>query len=181
MADVTCSLRGCDQPKQPRVGDLCKYHRRRHMAGFSVRPRPTFRERFEAKITRTASCWLWTGAKNSAGYGQIREGGKLLYAHRVAYELHVAQIPEGMVIDHLCRTPACVNPRHLQPVPTRENLARGLAPSAVTNRTGYCQRGHAMTPENSYRRPDGHSTMCRACQEIRERRRPPRQSRRGAA
>ena len=78
----------------------------------------TLRERFEAKFQRGAEseCWLWTAAVRH-GYGAIwegRRGGKMLLAHRLAYELYTGrEIPEGIYICHACDTPACVNPSHL--------------------------------------------------------------------
>ena len=80
--------------------------------------------RFWAKVDRSGSCWLWLAA-TSHGYGTFQSNGKLVRAHRYAYELLVGPIPGGLVIDHLCRTTACVNPEHLEPVTQRENLLRG--------------------------------------------------------
>lgn len=36
-------------------------------------------------------------------------------------------LPEGMVLDHKCKNPACVNPKHLEPVSQSENCRRGNA------------------------------------------------------
>lgn len=74
---------------------------------------------------RESGCWEFTGALNT-GYGRISgPGGRLLYTHRLAYELLVGTIPEGMDLDHLCRNRACCNPDHLEPVTRRVNLLRG--------------------------------------------------------
>ena len=67
-------------------------------------------------------CWNWTGGKTTPGYGRI---GRDQYAHRFFYEQAVGPIPPGLVIDHLCRNPSCVNPQHLEPVTQQTNTRRG--------------------------------------------------------
>lgn len=70
-------------------------------------------------------CWLWTGATNGSGYGMIGVGQRKKYVHRAAYELARGPIPDGLVIDHLCRIPICCSPAHLEAVTNRENTLRG--------------------------------------------------------
>lgn len=116
--------------------------------------------RFWAKVKKTDECWLWTAAKIPAGYGRFGLAGKTVYAHRVAYELLVGPIPEGLVIDHLCNVTSCVNPDHLRAVTSKENVAR----SGVYERNAtatHCKRGHEFTPENTLVRPT--QRQCREC------------------
>lgn len=50
-------------------------------------------------------------------------------AHRVAYELAIGPIPEGLTIDHVkargCTRVDCCNPAHLEAVTYAENQHRG--------------------------------------------------------
>lgn len=69
------------------------------------------------------SCWLWSSTVGGNGYGQVFWGGKLQQAHRVAWALvHGGHMPQGCVL-HICDTPLCVNPAHLQMGSRRENNA----------------------------------------------------------
>lgn len=90
-------------------------------------------------------CWLWTGSVRH-GYGQIRlkagDRWTVGSAHRVSYELAVGSIPEGLDLDHLCRTTTCVNPDHLEPVTRKVNVLRGEGPAAVNARKVLCGAGH---------------------------------------
>jgi hypothetical protein len=73
------------------------------------------RERFWVRVEVGAEdeCWLWTGPPLRYGHGQVGIGARTVGAHRVAYELQVGDIPEGMHLHHTCCVPACVNPAHL--------------------------------------------------------------------
>jgi HNH endonuclease len=120
-------------------------------AAFSIK-RPTEEERFWAKVSKTDSCWLWTGWKIDAGYGFFRTGDCDVLAHRYAYELLVGPILEGLTIDHVktrgCSSRACVNPAHLEAVTMRENTLRGDGPAALNARKTHCPRGHELVAEN---------------------------------
>lgn len=109
------------------------------------------------------ACWPWLGAL-SAGYGSLRVYGRHFHAHRLAYVIFNGPIPPGLVIDHVCRNPACVNPTHLEAVPHRENVLRGTAGDWQRRKT-HCPQGHEYTPENMYSRPKGHGRerQCVTC------------------
>lgn len=132
-----------------------------------MRPSTSFEARFWPKVEKTATCWLWTAAKDGTGYGKIfsgggRANGRLLPAHRVAYELLVAIIPNGLHLDHLCRNRACVNPAHLEPVTAAENNRRAKA--IIT----HCPKGHPLSGDNlePYElRVHGHR-KCRRCRRV---------------
>ena len=120
-----CSVKGCERRHESH--GFCELHCRRwQRTGDPLCDgRPSTLDRFVAKVERTEDCWLWTGASTALGYGQFSGGqGRLVYAHRWSYEHHVGPIPEGLVIDHLCQTPSCVNPEHLEPVTQAENVRR---------------------------------------------------------
>jgi hypothetical protein len=125
----------------------------------------TLSQRFWAKVHITPSCWLWTGSRNPSGYGILRTtraDGRwtTVGAHRVAYELMVDPIREGLEIDHLCRVRHCVNPAHLEAVSRQENMARGER----ANRT-HCKRGHPLSGDNLY--ITGRETIQRQCRTCR--------------
>lgn len=134
-------------------------------------------ERFWSKVDMRGpdECWPWIGAHTDRGYGTFRASGHTQYAHRLAYEATVGPIPDGLQIDHVkargCTRKDCCNSRHMEPVTPRENTRRGDALGARTARSGRCHRGHDMTGENRYVRPDGQGSRCKACAAIRNRRR----------
>lgn len=108
--------------------------------------------RFWGKVNPDAGasdCWEWDGVLLSNGYAIFQSGGKRILAHRYSYELHVGPIPDGLVIDHLCRNRRCVNPDHLEPVTQAENARRGFSPPALAARKDHCIRGHLYTTENT--------------------------------
>lgn len=89
--------------------------------------------RLEAWSAKVGSCRIWKGHTNGDGYPTLNWKGRNRFAHRLAYEL--ANGPTDLPLDHLCRTPACINPEHLEPVPQAVNVQRGrlavLDPAAV--------------------------------------------------
>ncbi len=132
------------------------------------KPRPAL-ERFEAMIDRSGECWQWTGSIRPNGYASFYVDNKTTSAHRFAYTAFIGPIPEGLVIDHLCRNRSCVKPAHLESVPQRQNVLRGASVTAEVVRRNSCVNGHELTEDNVYRwrgRPD--QRMCRACHRVRQ-------------
>ena len=82
-------------------------------------PRHTIRvsSRFWRKVARGPDCWLWTGARTSAGYGAILSDGKVVAAHRLSWSLaRGAPLVGDLRVLHLCPNRLCVRPEHLHVV-----------------------------------------------------------------
>lgn len=123
----------------------------------------TIEDRFWAKVERQGpeDCWLWTGGQTKRGYGifyPVRDQHE--GSHRVAYRISIGPIPEGLEIDHLCRTKLCCNPTHLEPVTHIENVRRHFRLQT------HCKNGHELSDQNTYIRKEG-QRQCRECKRIR--------------
>ena len=110
------------------------------------------RQRFESKYVRLGAgeCCPWLAARNQKrgwDYGRFAVKPKTYGAHRVAYMLVRGSIPDGLTIDHLCRNPPCVNPVHLEAVPSRVNTLRGVSVAAVNAAKTHCPQGHLRTTD----------------------------------
>lgn len=133
-------------------------------------------EKFLSKVDKTETCWLWGGWVNKQGYGMFLANGKYIGAHRVSYELFVGSIPDGLVMDHLCRVHSCVNPAHLEAVTSRENTMRGMGPGAQAAQKTHCKNGHEFNEKNTRyyidkkkQRNNIPRRRCRACDVMQKR------------
>lgn len=126
--------------------------------------------RFKSRIRKDGDCHTWTGPLDKDGYGTFYLRRKNRRAHRVAwYDMH-GEIPEGMVINHVCRNRACVNAQHLQVVTIRENtLKDSTTVSAINARKTHCKYGHPF--DRTYRKSKGgFQRYCSICEAAKSRR-----------
>lgn len=173
-----CRIDGCDRKHEAR--GLCGMHYQRlTKIGNLGQPLVTGpdEERFWAKVDRSgseSSCWLWQGGvSTSTGYGNVWWQGTTRRAHRVAHELLIGPVPDGLQLDHLreiCGNKTCVKvvadqfgPAHLEPVTGRVNILRSTSIGAINARKTHCVNGHEFTTANTYVHPKRGTRNCRKC------------------
>jgi HNH endonuclease len=126
-------------------------------------------------VDAQSGCWIWKSKPDQNGYGRYRFDSKLLRAnvaaHRVSYLLHIGNIPEGLVIDHVCRVRNCVNPEHLEVVSQKENVRRSnvFRRRQRLSKGDRCREGHTFEGQNVMARPSG-GRRCRKCHNAQKRR-----------
>lgn len=126
----------------------------------------TAEERFWLNVVKSDGCWTWRGS-HSEGYARFMVQGRTVGAHVYSYTLLVGPVPAGLELDHVCRNRGCVNPKHLDPVTTLENIRRGQGVGAINARKTHCDNGHALVGRNvipqrgPYSKPN--HRRCRAC------------------
>ena len=90
------------------------------------------------EIIPEAGCWIYQGALNNGGYGQISVNSKNQLAHRFSYSHFNGGIPDGLFVLHRCDVRACCNPHHLFAGTHQENMddmiskGRNKLPPALT-------------------------------------------------
>jgi hypothetical protein len=173
---TVCQIKGCDRPHNAQA--FCRLHHERWLKHghplktlAQISPEKLLKDRFYSNVSlpNEDGCMLWTGTlvpKKGKGYGVFSFAGIRVYAHRLAYELLVGPIPEGLQIDHVkawgCRSTACCNPDHLEPVTQEENLRRSDGIGQRHARKTHCVNNHPFSKENTRILPNG-SRQCRQC------------------
>jgi hypothetical protein len=139
--DHKCHDRGCVNPEHLELVTRQENLKRRDSftpTNFTV---TDLAQRIETRVSKQENgCWYWTGAL-VRGYGVMSIDGRTNYVHRTYFEIFKGKIPLEHDLDHLCRTPMCVNPEHLEPVTRSENVARMLNKQPKDK----CRRGHKYT------------------------------------
>jgi len=84
---------------------------------FDMVIKQTHKQAFDRHVLRQTDneCWpAVRGGYNKPGWHVTwKVGGKKLLAHRVSWELHNGEIPDGLCVLHKCDNPKCCNPAHL--------------------------------------------------------------------
>jgi hypothetical protein len=131
----------------------------------------------KVEIEPNSGCWIWTGrVQKGRGYpvfdfyNPLNQKNRPVRVNRLLYEMYVAGIDDGLELDHLCRTPLCVNPKHLEAVSHAENMRRHQA--TVSPKT-HCIRGHEYAVVGFYLVNGSHGVerRCKECQRIKNARR----------
>lgn len=177
----TCSFPGCGKPR--RAKGVCNGHYQQLAKGNELSPLRatslglTLEQRFWSRVNKNPSsgCWEWTSYTNLDGYGLIPVNRRNTLAHRVSWEFANGPIPKGMVIDHRCGNPPCVNPEHLRVVTQAQNTqhltgVRSDSTSGVRGVSWNKRRAawHAYTSLNGRRYHGGfHATLEAASQAAR--------------
>jgi hypothetical protein len=121
--------------------------------------------RFASKHRKKGGCLIWQGPLDRDGYGTFYLRRMSRRAHRVAWFSVHGDIPEGMVVNHVCRNRACVNPQHLQAVSQTESALRD------TTSLGYINSQKTMCPMgHPYDRKYGKQRYCSTCDAAKKKR-----------
>lgn len=145
MSRKVCKFPGCE--REVHGLGLCNAHHLQQNRGKPLTPlmpargTQSIEERFWGNVQKGDGCWVWAGnVRMPQGYGRLVVGRKHLYAHRIAWELATGRpIPEGMVIDHICRNRLCVRKSHLRVTTNQLNVEyrpRGRTPQPTSGIRG---------------------------------------------
>lgn len=177
-----CRFGGCDNHVHGH--DYCSGHVRQLKAGTPLAVLKRQRKRGSEPIVKyreaicdvpglEGPCHVFIGFINDAGYGQLWHGNKAIGSHRYTYERVNGKIPDGLVIDHVCRNRACCNALHLRAVTVQINSTENIQGAAwqLQAMKTRCIKGHPFDEANTYIHSTKGTRECRRCRADREHRR----------
>lgn len=133
----------------------------------SIRFRSEIPDRVVERLVRhverdeSSGCVISLYSVMNNGYAQIGwgENGKtvMMLAHRVAWIASWGEIPDGMTVDHLCKTRRCINVEHLRLLSNFENARRTNGRDWPL---GECANGH---PNSELRTKSNGFLECGPC------------------
>ena len=109
---------------------------------------PKFIRRFESKVRKTDTCWIWLASRATTGYGQMfvamkgKRSNIVHKSHRIAWQIYVGPIPNGLQVLHNCDNRLCVKPDHLYLGTQQDNVNDMMK----RGRNGYCRREGQQHP-----------------------------------
>ena len=143
--------------------------------------RKTLEEYFWARVKKTDGCWLWTGRRDSNGYGIVQLGARepRTTASRVSLIIHRGHPGSNKIFAlHKCDNPPCVNPEHLfwgahaDNMKDCANKGRAFAEGKSWKKNlTHCKNGHEFNEKNTYVWADENGRpkrYCRPCRALAE-------------
>ena len=111
--------------------------------------RKTFLQHLMDTMRSPDECWNWTGYVGKNGYAYASYNGVATTAYRASWMHFRGKIPDAYEVDHLCKNPRCINPRHLEPVTPYENNMRSNSPASLAAKKTHCSKGHPFSFDNT--------------------------------
>lgn len=148
---MKCSVFGCGKKHNAR--GYCKSHydsayRTGELSIIQPKGLPLKTRLLErSKASGGNGCIEWTGSIDSDGYGSILVDGKLIGAHRAAWEVANGTIPNGMCVLHHCDNPPCINSEHLFLGTQTDNVADMVRKKRIPSRQGELNNGAKLTED----------------------------------
>lgn len=138
-----------------------------------ARPQKTLEEYFWLRVKKGTpdECWLWTGARDTFGYGRVQLGrnSKRITASRTSWIIHNGPLESSKIlVCHKCDNPPCCNPNHLFVGTHLDNIRDAARKGRMSvpgkgwerNKT-HCKHGHPFSEKNTYKY--GNHRICRPC------------------
>ena len=128
--------------------------------------------RFVSKVVRVDNCLLWAGTLDYHGYGVFWLNGKMVKAHKIAYNHVFGEVKAGNIIHHVCATRHCVNPEHLTEVEIQNHHLTFNVRKGSDHHNGgkvHCVNNHLYTIETTRIETDKYGQTrrrCRLCDKI---------------